>query len=193
MNKVLKALTLSDLLFIGGWGLLSPIFALFLENDINGTTIAGVGIASAIFLVVKSILQIGVSKFTDKDTGNKREFWTMFIGSMITVIFPLLYLVATDISHIFIIQAFGGIGAALAYPGWMAIFSKFLDNQKEAYEWSIYDTLINLGSAATAAIGGFLAQSFGFNNLFIIISITSLVGTLLLLVIRKSITIKKHA
>lgn len=190
MNKILRFLTISDLMILGSFGLINPIFALFLENEIKGFTIAAVGISSGIYLIIKSILQVIVSRFTDKDRGNKREYWAMITGSLLVAIIPIGYLLATKIEHIFIIQIFYGLGAALAYPGWMAIFTKFIDKQKEAFGWSLYDTLASLGGAVTATIGGILAQFFGFNTLFIIITVSSVLGACFLFIVRGEILLK---
>jgi len=180
MNKVLKILLLSDLLIIAGFGLISPIFAIFLKDNIVGGTILAVGIAQAIYLLTKAVLQIFVSKYTDKEKGNKRELTTLVIGSLIFTIVPILYIFSTNIWHIYLAQLVSGIGAALAYPGWMTLFTRFTDKNKEGYEWSVYDTAISLGSAATAAIGAYIAEMLSFNALFIIVAIISLIGTILL-------------
>jgi len=180
MNKVLKILLLSDLLIIAGFGLISPIFAIFLKDNINGGTILAVGIAETIFLLTKAIFQIFVSKYTDKEKGNKRELNTLILGSIIFSSVPILYIFSINIWHIYLAQFINGLGAALAYPGWMTLFTRFTDRNKEGYEWSVYDTSISLGTAATASIGAYIAQMLGFNVLFAIVAIFSLIGTIFL-------------
>lgn len=191
MNKVLKYLTISDILLISSFGLVSPIFAVFLEDDIQGATITAIGIASGIYLIVKSLLQLLVSKYTDQDTGNRREFWTMLIGTIFLVIVPLMYIIATEMWQIYLIQVFYGLGGALSFPGWMSIFTKFIDKKREGFAWSLYDTAISLGSAGAATIGGFLADSYGFDKLFIVIFVISIIGTSLLFTIRHQVIAKK--
>lgn len=180
MNKVLKILLLSDLLIIAGFGLLAPIFAIFLKDNIIGSSILAVGIASTVFLLTKGVAQIFVSKYTDEEKGNVRELYTLVIGSLIFTIVPILYIFSVNIWHIYIAQFIAGIGAALAYPGWMTLFTRFTDKNKEGFEWSVYDTSISLGAAATAAVGAFIAEMLGFNTLFIIVAFFSLLGTILL-------------
>ncbi|MFC1598471.1 MFS transporter [Patescibacteria group bacterium] len=180
MNKVLKILLLSDLLIIAGFGLLAPIFAIFLKDNIIGGSILAVGIAQTIFLFTKAITQIFISKYTDQEKGNVRELYTLVIGSLIFTIVPILYIFADNIWHIYIAQLINGLGAALAYPGWMTLFTRFTDRNKEGYEWSVYDTSVSLGAAATAAVGAYIAEMLGFNTLFIIVAIFSLLGTILL-------------
>ena len=59
----------------------------------------------------------------------------------------------------------------------MTLFTRFTDKNKEGYEWSVYDTSISFG---TAAIGAYIAEMLGFNTLFVIVAIFSLIGTILL-------------
>lgn len=180
MNKILKILLLSDLFIISGFGLMSPIFAIFLKENLIGGTILAAGIAHAIYLLTKSIFQLFVSRWTDKEKGNKRELYTMILGSLIFTFIPLFYILAERIETIYILQFFYGLGAAIAYPGWMTIYTRFTDKNKEGFEWSFYNASVSLGSAATAAIGGYIAYSLGFNTLFVIVAIFSLIGTILL-------------
>ena len=191
MNKVLKILLLSDLLIIAGFGLLAPIFAIFLKDNIIGGSILAVGIAETIYLLTKAIAQIFISKYTDHEKGNIRELYTLIIGSLIFTIVPILYIFSVNIWHIYIAQFISGLGAALAYPGWMTLFTRFTDKNKEGYEWSVYDTSVSLGAAATAAIGAYIAEMLGFNTLFVIVAIFSFLGTILLGQLFKQELIKK--
>ena len=56
------------------------------------------------------------------------------------------------------------------------------DKDKEAVTWGMEDTLLNLGMAATAALGGFIAQERGFSVLFYIAGSLNLIGALIPLV-----------
>jgi len=104
-----------------------------------------------------------------------------------------MYVLSTTIYHVYIAQVIYGFGAALAYPGWYVLFTRFIDRNKEGYEWSVYDTLIGLGGAGTAAIGGFIAERLGFNILFILVAIFSFVGTMILVLLFKQEIIKKRS
>jgi MFS family permease len=193
MNKILKILLLSDVLIIAGFGLLGPIFAIFLKENIIGGSILAVGIAQTIYLLTKAGLQIYVSKYTDHEKGNIRELYTLIIGSLIFTSVPILYILSTTIWHIYLAQFINGLGAALAYPGWMTLYTRFTNKNKEGYKWSVHNTSISLGAAATAAIGAYIAEMLGFNILFIIVAIFSLIGTILLSQLFKQELIKKNS
>lgn len=192
MNKVLKILLFSDFLIVSGFGFLAPIFAIFLKEQIIGGSLIAIGIAETVYLLTKSILQLFISKYTDWEKGNIRELHTLIIGSVFFIITPILYIFSTHIYHIYIAQFILGIGAALSYPGWMTLFTRFTDRNKEGYEWSIYDTSVSLGAALTAILGAVIANIFSFNTLFIIISLFSLVGTILLGLLFKKELVVKH-
>ena len=191
MNKVLKYLTLYDIFFLGGFGLLSPIFAIYINDKISGGSILAAGTSVTIYVLTKAIIQIPTSKYTDRENGNKREFYTMLTGSIIIALVPLFYLGARNIMEIYLIQFIFGIGHGLSYPGWMTIFSRFIEKGKEGYGWSSYNTYVTLATASTAMIGGYIAQNFGFRLVFISLFIFIIISIILTLKMHKHITKKE--
>ncbi|MBM4402301.1 MAG: MFS transporter [Candidatus Cloacimonetes bacterium] len=181
VNKVVRILTLSDILILSGFGLLSPIFAVFLTEQIQGGNLEVVGFASTIYFLTKSLLQIPVAEYLDQKRGEKDDFCAMLFGSIIISLVPLFYLFAKTPFHIYLAQIFYGIGSALSFPSWMAIFTRHIDKSAECFEWSIYYTATDLGGALTAALGGILAQNLGFRPLFFIVFAFSSLGSLLLI------------
>jgi len=64
-NKVIKYLVLSDLAFWSGWGLLTPIFAIFVVNRITGGSVFVVGMASAVFWIARSLFRVPIGILLD--------------------------------------------------------------------------------------------------------------------------------
>ena len=184
-NEVIRILTISDLFVLSGFGLIAPIFAIYLTDNIHGGNIEVAGIAATIFLLTRSLGQLPAAYIVDKIKGEKDDYWALIIGSMITSLVPLLYIIAKTPAHIYIIQLIYGLSQALTFPSWLAIFTRHIDKQKEGFEWGVYYTVTDLGGAAVAAIGGVVAQSFGFKPLFLAVSILSFIGSIWLIYIRK--------
>lgn len=180
MNNLIKVLTYSDLLIISGWGLVSPIFAVFLSTKIKGGNLELVGLASAVFLIVKSFLQLPVARFIDRVKGELDDMAVMAIGTCIISIVPFFYIGVETAAQVLLLQAFYGFGYALVTPGWYAIFSRHIDRHQEAEEWGIYNSMISLGAALSGALGGFVAEKFGFRMLFLTVGIICIMGTSLL-------------
>ncbi len=176
MHKVLRTLIVSDLFIVGSFGLIQPIFAIFVLQGVKDATVFGVGIALAVQLLTKSLFQILVGKWDDEETGNRRELYTLLIGSFLIAITPFGYAFSTNLLHIYAIQVMYGIGGALSFPSWRIMFTRYAHQEKEGYEWSVYDTIISLATAVTAALGGYFAQMYSFRHLFIFVGCFSLVG-----------------
>ncbi|PIP17793.1 MAG: hypothetical protein COX43_02310, partial [Parcubacteria group bacterium CG23_combo_of_CG06-09_8_20_14_all_35_9] len=56
INKVVKILIFSDVALVSGFGFVSPIFAIFLSENIQGGGVEVAGFAAAIFWIVKSLV-----------------------------------------------------------------------------------------------------------------------------------------
>ncbi|MFH1602234.1 MAG: MFS transporter [Candidatus Shapirobacteria bacterium] len=190
-NPIVRVLTISDIFLISSLGLLSPIFAVFLTENIKGGSLQVVGLASTIFLLTKSLAQIPLARIADCIRGEKDDFWMAFIGSLLTSLVPLLYLFASTAGQIYFIQFFYGLSQALTFPSWMAIFTRHIDRHKEGTQWGVYYTLIDLFSALSAGAGGFIAFRLGFRPLFVLIALLSFIGSFWLLLVKKQIDQKK--
>ena len=172
---------LSDIFVFSGFGLISPILAIFIKDDLVGGTILGAGIASAIFLIVHSILQIiFAKKFNPKD-----RLWMILLGTALIAIVPFGYIFSSHIYHIYLIQFIYGVGAGFAYPSWYSLFSSHLEKGKRGLQWSIYGSAVGIGSAVAAAAGALLAEITSFELVFAITGILAVIGLLVLFGLEK--------
>ncbi len=53
LSKVIRVLISSDFLLQSGWGLIGPIFAIFLTQQIKGGTLAAIGFVAATYWITK--------------------------------------------------------------------------------------------------------------------------------------------
>ena len=176
MNRTLKLLMISDVFVFTGFGLIAPILSIFIKDNLLGGSILSAGIASAIFLITHSILQIFFAyKFNPKD-----RLWMLHLGTALIAIVPFGYIFATHIYHIYLIQFIYGLGASFAYPSWYSLFTVHLEKGKKGFQWSIYNSSVGIGTALTAAAGAWLAEKVSFELVFILTGIISVVGLVIL-------------
>lgn len=190
MNPVIRFLIISDTVVVGAAGLLGPIFALFIEDYIVGSSAAVAGIAAGIYLFTKSILQVPIAHLIDRIRGERDDFWFLFIFSILVALIPLLYLVIHTPLQLYLVQFVYGFFVAFTFPTYMALFTRHVDRNKEGTEWGVYFTLTDLTSAALAAIGGYVATEYGFPALIITVVFVSIVGSLILWPIKPYIRMK---
>ena len=176
INHVIRTLVMSDFFINAGFSVFGPVFAVFVTKQIGGGSLEIIGFATAIFQIFKSVLQIPIARYLDKNHGEYDDFYSMIFGTALIVLVPFAYLFASTANHVYIIQAFYGIGAAFTIPPWYAIFSRHLDKTQENVEWSMDSIAIGIGAAVSAAIGGILAQKFGFQLVFVVGGILAIFG-----------------
>lgn len=186
INPVVMIMIYSDFLITLGAGFLSPIFAVFLTDQIEGGSLAVAGFSTTLFWVVKSLVQVPVSVTADRIRGERDDFFFIAAGSFIVATVPLLYyLWATEVWHVYLLQIMDGIGYGLITPPWLAVFTRHIDKHHENVEWTIHSNIIGLAFAVAAAVGGVLAERFGFRLIFLMVSAALFLGAFLLMGIRK--------
>lgn len=190
-NKIIRFLIIGDFFFNSALGLISPIFALFVVLKITNNDVAQaaevVGYSTFLLWSVKSILQIPIGKYLDRNHGEADDFWSMFIGHLIVGLTPFGFLFSDHIWHIYAVSLAQAIGLAMLVPPWYAVFTRHIDKDKEAYEWSVDSTSLGIGVGITGALGGYLMAHYSFEIIFILAGILGTVSTVSLLFIKEEI------
>ena len=93
MNNKIWFLILSDILILSSFGLISPIFAIYIQDNLAGGLVAA-GLATTIFLVVRSILQLPLSIYIDK---HHHKVGLLLLGTALIVCVPFIYSFSTHV------------------------------------------------------------------------------------------------
>lgn len=193
INKVVKILIVSDVFLQSGWGLIGPIFAVFLTSNIQGGSLAIVGFVAASYWVVKSLIQPFIAQYLDKNHGERDDFIFLVTGMYVANLIPLGYIFASHPWHIFVLEFIRGVAMACVVPTWSGIFTRHINKGREAFSWSLQSTGIGLAAGLSGAFGGLIATVFGFKLVFILVSFLGLSSATLLLLIGRRIYPKDHA
>ena len=119
LNKIIKYLVLSDLIFYTGWGLISPIFAIFILDLIVGGTAFVVGLAAGIALIIRSVLRIPFGIYADK--GQKISYHLMFYGLFISALVPIgIYLCKHALAYLYFTGNFRSFAGNVIF--WLDLF-----------------------------------------------------------------------
>jgi MFS family permease len=180
MNRTIKLLMLSDVFVLTGFGLIQPILAIFINEGVVGGTILTAGVASTLFLVTKSLIQLPFSKYIDESRNKTR--W-LILGTALIASVPVMYIFIDNIYQVYLAETLYGIGSGLAYPTWVGLWSLNLNPGRESFEWSVYSTSTGLGTAVTAAAGAAIASLAGFTATFILTGLMCLFGCGILLML----------
>ena len=181
MNTFIRSLIVSDFLLYFSYGLLTPIFAVFITQQIVGADIETVGAATAIYWIVRSLTSIPLARWMDKHDGEKDEFHFMFWGALLMSFTLMSLTFATEVWHVYLVQVLFGVFNSMAIPGWRILFTNHIDVGKTGFEWSVWDVAVATGTALAAYAGSVVAQISGFQILFLCVGLIGVLGSLILL------------
>lgn len=186
-NKIIRVLIISDLAIAFSIGLIAPLLAIFVIQSIEGGTVQVVGFSVAIFWIVKSILQIPIGNYLDRNHGEKDDYWFLVIGTFASGLVPLFFIFINEVWQLYLLQALYAIALAIAIPPWGAIYTRHIDKGKEAKTWSVDSSALGIGAGIAGAVGGVIVTKMGFPALFIGVFILGMISTIILLTMRKNI------
>lgn len=185
INPTVRFLTVSDAVLTAALGLFGPIFAVYLAANIQTpNALEVIGIGTSIYLFTRSIGQIPLAYFIDKIKGERDDFYLLLFGNTVFIVVPILYTIISEPWHLFVIQFVYGLGAALTYPTWSAVFTRHIDKGREGIEWGIYQTMADMAGAIAAPIGGFIAAYYGFNAVMYLASALAAISSVFIYITR---------
>ncbi len=181
VNRVIKLLVFSDFVLNFAFGLLAPIFAVFILKSVPGSSLKVVGLATTFYWLARVLSTVPLSRLMDKTDGERDEFYFMVIGSFILSSIPLFYLLINSPAQLYLIQFIYGLAGSMAVPSWRILFTDHLDRGRTGYEWSLEDIAIGVSTAMSAYIGSILADKFGFQVVLISLAMLGYLATILLI------------
>lgn len=183
VGRVVKYLVISDLFLLAGWGIIDPIFSVFIVEKVAGATLATVGIVAGIYWILKSVLELPIGNALDRVPGEKDDLVALVGGLFLAGISAIAFAWVTEVWQLYAVQVVHAIGFALYVPSWSAIFSRHLDRDRVSFDWSLDSTVAGMAAGLTGLFGGVAAATFGFPAVFITAGLLSLVAALVVMVI----------
>ena len=164
-HPFVKAFLISEMFLWSAHNLFMPIIAVYVIKNIKGGTLEVAASGISVYLISRVLFELISGMFIAK--GSDRRKLLIIISSMAFLSVSYLgFMVATDLLTLFLSYFLMGLSLGLASPVRMALFSTHLDRNKETEEWSFHDALSFIGMALAGALGGFIAQAYGFKIVF---------------------------
>ncbi len=191
VNRIVKFLVLSDLLFLGSWSLIAPIFSIFIIQKIRGGSLIIVGITAALYWLTKSSLQLPIANYLDRTDGEKDDFYALVIGLTLAALASFSFALVEQLWQLFLVQFIYAVSMAFYIPSWSGIFSRHLDEKRISFDWSLDSTIVGFTAFVATFISGFLASWFGFSFVFLVVGVASLGSALLIFFVPNLVIPKK--
>ncbi len=183
VGRVVKYLVISDLFLLAGWGIIDPIFSVFIVEKVAGATLATVGIVAGLYWILKSVLEIPIANVLDRIPGEKDDLMALVGGLFLAGLSAMSFAWVTQVWQLYLVQIVHAIGFALYVPSWSAIFSRHLDKDRVSFDWSLDSTVAGMAAGVTGLLGGIAAAAFGFPAVFITAGLLSLVAAFVIMAV----------
>jgi len=173
MRQIIKILLLSDIMFMIAGGMLGPVYAIYVQN-IGGNLLTAGG-AWAAFAFSTGILILLMGKLEER----KNKIMMVITGSTIKAAAFVGYIFVSNPLELFAVQILLGIGVAINIPAWDTLYGKFMEKGKESFFWGLWEASSYIFSAIAGLTGAIIVTYFGFNMLFVLMAIASILGACL--------------
>lgn len=184
LNQVILIIILAEFVFSTAGSLVNPVFALFVV-DVVGAPITVIGFSVAIYWIIKSILQLPIARMLDKNHGEIDDYYSILAGITLSIVVVYLYYFVSAAWQIYALQFTAGVGDALIVPALLAIFTRHLDKDQEAFELALRSSFsYGASSALGGALSGILVVAIGIRPLYLINGTIMLLGLIILLFLR---------
>jgi MFS family permease len=183
IGRVVKYFILVDLALLAGWGLIEPLFAIFIKERINGATLVTIGTAAAVYWLLKSVLQLPIANYLDRHPGERDDFYALILGLLVASATAFSFGFINQPWQLYLAQCLHAVGFALYAAAWPAIFSRHLDPNRISFDWALDSTVAGVSAGVSGFFGGVIASAFGFPAVFLLAGIFTFVSALLLLLV----------
>lgn len=193
MNPIVKAFIMSEIFLWSSWHSIIPIFAIFAATKIPGGNTEIAASSFSFYLITRVVVELISGKLLI-GSGEVKKFVVSIAGITLISVGYLGFALTKEVLYLFIFYGVIGVGLGIASPAKNSLFSMHIDKDREVSEWSMYDGFVYMGMAMSAAIGGFIANRYGFPFLFYIVTITNLLSIIpyVLYVHKKNSDIKRN-
>jgi MFS family permease len=183
VGRLVKYFVISDFFLLSGWGLIDPIFSVFIVQRVVGGSLMAVGIAAAIYWIIRSVAQIPIAKYLDRTPGEHDDFMALVGGLLLVGISAIAMCWVTQLWELYLIHAIHAVAFAFYYASWPTIFSRHLDKDSISLDWSLDGAVSGIGAGVTGFLGGVIAGTLGYDVVFVGAGILAFVAAFVLLAV----------
>ena len=183
VGRIVKYFVISDFFLLAGWGLIDPVFSVFIIQKVVGGTLMTVGVAAAIYWILRSVLQIPIANYLDRTPGEHDDFLALVGGLLLVGISAIAMTWVTQVWELYLIHAIHAVAFALYYASWPTIYSRHLDKDSISLDWSLDSSVAGIGAGITGFLGGVIAGTLGYNVVFVGAGIMAFIAAFVLLAV----------
>jgi predicted MFS family arabinose efflux permease len=143
--------------------------------------------SSAIYYALLAILRVPMGLYLDSRLSQKTDYFFTVAGLLTASLISFGFIFAARPWHVYALQAIHTIGMAMNFAGFSGLFIRNIDKGRESTIQGIDVTVVSIGGAISAAVGGWLMDNYGYQLVFVLVGILGLIGSAALFFIRNDL------
>ncbi len=158
-----------------GVGLLGPVYATFVVDSFSANLI-DVGLLCLVFSLVTAISRAPAGKLVDSFGKEK----ILPLGIIAGVACSLSYILASNLTQLYVIEPVFGVACALNRQGLLAFVVDASDENRNGLSFRLFESVNDVANAIAALLAAVIVAAFGFKYLFLTCSICQIATGLLM-------------
>ena len=154
--------------------MLVPLFAVFATEA--GASILVIGYLGSIYFATKTIGVLTVRVFSPS---THSAYHILFLSYIVKGLCWGGLIFSNTLPIIFIVQALLGLAEGFQSPAFRTLTAQNIIPGKEMAQFANWEVVLALTGIVGTSLGGFIATKFGFDGLFIVMSILAFIAALL--------------
>ena len=183
VGRLVKYFVISDFFLLAGWGLIDPVLSVFIIQRVVGGTLMTIGIAAAIYWIIRSVAQIPIANMLDRIPGERDDFMALVGGLLLVGVSAIAMCWVTRIWELYLVHAIQAIAFAFYYAAWPTIYSRHLDKDAISLDWSLDSSVSGVGAGVAGFLGGVIAGTLGYDVVFVGAGIMAFIAAFVLLAV----------
>lgn len=192
-GKILRALTASDISFWGTDSFISVVLVLYAIQFIPGGSATHVGFAFLGNRLVNALCSLPIGRFFDRYRGYLDELWALALASVLTGMLYIGLSFANALWQLYVIMLALGFLSAVNLAAWRVIFYNNIAKGEYGQTVGVYQTFISISQGIALALGGYLGDRIGFDNVVFLGGLIIMLGGFFPLAIVRFFHQKKSA
>ena len=169
INSIVKAFIFAEMLLWSGWNFIMPIFAIYVAKLPQGNVEKAA--SSVSFYLLARVISGLISGRYLAGKRNRHKLYLTVTGMALLGLTYIGMAFSKNAVEIIFYYTLAGLALGIASPAKNSLFATNLNKDKATFTWGILDGGVFLSMAVTAALGGFVAQKYGFQILFFIAAV----------------------
>ena len=176
LNRPLRILITLSMVMNFVIGMFAPFYAIFVVHI--GGDVATAGFSWAVLEIVCGILTL---LFVKWELRVKEQELLMVFGYMLRAFVFLSYVFMTNMTELIITQVVWGIAIAVGAPAFDSVYAKHTSKESSIADWGGLEGMVSIAIGFAALLGGIVIKQFGFQYIFIAMSVVCFIQGLYVL------------